>query len=341
MKGIFYVFSGTGNTDKVCRALADEWQKRGVETTYVRLQRGEPSPDPRGFDRVAVGYPVHAFNAPEPVLDLLKRWERADGTLLYFVKTSGEPVRLNDCSCARPAALAQKRGFTVAGEFHYVMPYNIIFRHSDGMAARMWQAALRRIPGDAAAMAEGKKTPWPHGPFKRAFSFALRIEQAAMPHIGRHFRATERCVGCGKCAKVCPQGNIRMEDGRPVFGKSCVGCMACAFYCPADAVKTGLLNGWRVNGAYSFEGAPAADGEICRYCNKAYRRYFAAAEALPPPAAEPQTAVRVAEATPLDKMQTVARATESVPAAQDPVLSEASAPIPAPAPPPAAGRPQN
>lgn len=285
MRGIFYVFSGTGNTEAVCRALAAEWAKCGIETDYVRLKSGQETPDPRGYDRVAVGYPVHAFNAPAPVLQLLKSWPRAQGTAVYFVKTSGEPVRLNDCSCAKPAAILQKRGYKVAGEYHYVMPYNIIFRHSDGMAARMWQAAARRIPHDARAMAEGTFTPWPHGPFKRAFSFLLRIEQAAMPHIGRHFRADERCVGCGKCARICPQGNIRMENGRPVFGKSCAGCMACAFYCPTDAVRLGILNGWRVNGAYAFGGEPATDEEICRYCNKAYRRYFAAAEAYPLPEA--------------------------------------------------------
>ena len=50
--------------------------------------------------------------------------------------------------------------------------------------------------------------------------------------------------------------------------------MACAFSCPEDAVKISVLNAWRVNGQYSFDGAPAEDAEVGRYCRKMYLRYF-------------------------------------------------------------------
>ncbi|MFQ7856669.1 MAG: hypothetical protein ACLRIS_17675 [Flavonifractor plautii] len=32
------------------------------------------------------------------------------------------------------------------------------------------------------------------------------------------FRSTSACVGCGKCAAVCVENNIRLRDGRPVWG---------------------------------------------------------------------------------------------------------------------------
>ena len=81
-------------------------------------------------------------------------------------------------------------------------------------------------------------------------------------------------MGCGACAARCPERNIRMEGGKPVFGGHCTGCMACAFFCPRDAVRTGILNGWRVNGAYDLTAPPAEDKEVCRYCRKSYLRYF-------------------------------------------------------------------
>ena len=29
-------------------------------------------------------------------------------------------------------------------------------------------------------------------------------------------------------------------------------CMRCSFYCPSDAIKIGILNGWKVNGKYEL-----------------------------------------------------------------------------------------
>lgn len=287
MRAVFNVFSGTGNTHKVCHAIMDEWRRQGVECKYVNIQKDCEVRDPNAFDRIVIGYPVHAFNAPQPVFDFIKRMPDCAGErLVYLVKTSGEPLRLNDGSCAKVYDLLHKKGYTVAGEYHYVMPYNMIFRHSDGMAARMWQAARRRIPFDAADMLAGKVTKLKKGAAKRLVSFVFRIEHPAMHMIGKGFKVTPACTGCGKCARGCPQKNITMAGGRPVFGNHCIGCVKCSFGCPEGAIKIGVLNGWRVNGSYNFDGVPATDEEVCRYCHKSYIRYFREAEKYPLPGGE-------------------------------------------------------
>lgn len=160
MKAVFYVFSGTGNTHKVCRAVMREWETAGAECRYTEIAKDSGACDPNGFDRVVIGYPVHAFNAPEPVFEFIKKLPVCGEKrpMVYLVKTSGEPLKLNDGSCARVSDLLKKRGYAVSGEYHYVMPYNMIFRHSDGMAARMWRAARLRIPAEAKEMLEGKKS---------------------------------------------------------------------------------------------------------------------------------------------------------------------------------------
>ncbi len=284
MRALFNVFSGTGNTRKVCLALMEEWKKSGVECKYVEIEKDCEVRDTANFDRMVLGYPVHAFNAPQIVFDFIRRLPESGGnTLVYLVKTSGEPLKFNDGSCAHVFDLLKRKGYKVCGEYHYVMPYNMIFRHSDGMAARMWQAVLRRLPHESAEMLAGKTIPLKKGPARRAVSFLLRIEHPAMPLIGKGFRATDACTGCGKCARGCPQKNITMAGGRPVFGNHCIGCVRCSFGCPQDAIKIGVLNGWRVNGEYDFSGEPAADGEVCRYCRKSYLKYFRRAEKLPLP----------------------------------------------------------
>ena len=34
------------------------------------------------------------------------------------------------------------------------------------------------------------------------------------------FRATDACIGCGKCVELCPLNNIHLENGKPVWAKT-------------------------------------------------------------------------------------------------------------------------
>lgn len=279
MRTLIYCFSGTGNTMRACDALGRELYSLGHETDIFQISSNFDFPAPVGYDRLIFAYPVHAFNAPVPFLKFLKKLPKGDKTVpAFLLRTSGEPLKLNHASGISPKRILRRKGYPVCGELHYVMPYNIIFRHSDGMAARMQRAMELQIIGDAKAVAEGTGTKIKNGPFRRLVAFVLRIEHTAMPLIGRHFRASEDCTGCGLCENICPQKNVEMVDGKPKFGKSCAGCMGCAFRCPKDALRTSVLNSWRVNGNYTFDGTPATDEEVCDYCHKSYVKYFHAVE---------------------------------------------------------------
>lgn len=277
MKVLFTVMSASGNTRKVCDLFAARLRERGAECETVRIREDMAAPDVRSADVLAVGYPVHGFNAPQNVVDLAKDLPECENKGYYIIKTSGEPLHLNDASSRILDRILKKKGYVKKGEFHYVMPYNMIFRHSDDMAALMWQAAKNTAPSDADAIFEGKERQLKAGPFAKLTRFVVAVEHGAMPYLGRLFRVdADKCVSCGRCEKLCPMLNIEMKDGLPVFGKDCIGCTACSFNCPADAISIGVLNGWKVNGAYKFaeprEGLTKKD--VCAYWRGAYVRYF-------------------------------------------------------------------
>jgi ferredoxin len=54
---------------------------------------------------------------------------------------------------------------------------------------------------------------------------------------GSAITATDACIGCGVCAKVCPMGNIEIREGKSVrVRKTCQSCFACVQNCPQKAL---------------------------------------------------------------------------------------------------------
>ena len=271
---IFY-FSGTGNTKKVAEEYKRAFEDNGETCTLFPLPLAQEA-DFSQFDLVGFGYPIHSFNAPQPVLQFAKAIPKRDGACKAFIfKSSGEPVKMSRVSSLKLLKILKKRGYNVFAEYQYVMPYNMIFRHTDHAAYTMWETAKRVIPADCANILKGVEHREKKMFIGGFLAWILRCEHWGAHVIGVGYRANKNCTGCGLCAKNCPVGNIVMKNGKPKFGGKCTICARCSFHCPKNCINIGLLNGWRVNGAYSFkDGDPNEKNGHENYCKKAYDRYY-------------------------------------------------------------------
>lgn len=49
--------------------------------------------------------------------------------------------------------------------------------------------------------------------------------------------AKARCIGCGKCAEICPRHTIRVQNGKAhIEPKQCIRCFCCHEMCPVKAI---------------------------------------------------------------------------------------------------------
>ena len=289
MKVLIIYFSGTGNTLKVAEKYASTFTELGHEAELVSvdgLPKNKALTDEfltklSNADLVGFGYPVHAFNAPSVMLKLAKFLPKQPNAKRAFIfNTSGEPLKLNNISSFKFARMLKRRRYLVFSEYHYCMPYNIIFRHTDTMAYKMWHTAEQLIPLDVQEIVEGN----PHK-LKRVFcggfvAWVMRCEHWGVRLNGKQYKVKKECVHCQQCINVCPTHNITvMKNGQLKFGGNCLMCMRCAQLCPKDAIKTGWFNKWKVNGAYTFEKPETVQQQkYNKMLTKAYDKYFTECE---------------------------------------------------------------
>lgn len=277
MRVILYVFSGTGNTLKVA-ALYKKYLNADVDIYRVSKKSGQ-APSPAGYDLIGIGYPIHGFVAPEPIINFVKGLESVAYRRAFIFKTSGEGLHLNDISSYKLIKLLRKKGYDAVSEKHVVMPYNIIYRHSDEMAKQMWIYAKAYVKLHCDNLNAFGREKIKLGRVRNCFLPAIGWIEQKFAHVhGPAFKVdAKKCLDCGKCAAVCPENNIEKKNGKYKFGKNCVLCMGCAFGCPADAVHVGVFRYWKVNGSYRLDELAADESirfpVVPKYAKGIYRLY--------------------------------------------------------------------
>lgn len=287
MKVALYYFSGTGNTERVALLLKEAF---GPETEVYRLRYPfNDYPNPNDFALIGFGYPIHAFNAPEVMNRFAKGFPIAKKKMPYFIfKTSGEPLHLNDCSSRKMIHNLRKKGYSCVQEFHYITPYNMVFRHSNPMAKKMWDYAKRMVSFNVKKVLSGAVETPHFRPLQGWYIVPFRIEWPFAKTNGRYFKVDySKCVHCKKCVNGCPMGNITIKDGKLVFANRCSLCMYCSFSCPRKAIVPGMFkHKWFINGAYDFDGLDKDENVIIpaksheKHFNHSYDKYFAMCDGL-------------------------------------------------------------
>ncbi len=274
MKAALIFFSGTGNTKRTL-----EFAKTNLPfecDTFDVIK--DDVVNMANYDYLMIFYPIYGFNAPKPIIDYVKRIKKIEQNRPCLVmKNSGEHLFWNNGSSLHLRNILKRRNITLVSEYHYLMPYSFIFKHSDYMAYQMITTAEQLIKLDMDDFLNGNYVKIKRFFLDSAFAFFLRIQWWGGRFNGRFYKIdNSKCIKCMKCVNDCPVHNITFKDNKFKFGKECLMCQRCVMYCPKDAFKSlGFFTSWEVNKPYSFKEQKVFQKEVRpRYCKKNYQKYF-------------------------------------------------------------------
>ena len=231
-------FTGTGNSRYAAELLAEALDDE-IRDSSGFIKNGIAAELISGKPWVFVA-PVYAWSYPEVFGQFIRSgFFQGDGRA-YFVLTCGGSM---GAAWDRTEALCREVGLTHMGTYAAVMPENYVAMLSAPGAEKAREIIAKAEPGLfdlAEKIARGEKLTRPgngflgrfkSGPVNRMFSKYYISDKAFAAGVG--------CVSCGKCAEVCPLGNIELKEGKPVWKGNCTHCMACICSCPAVAIEYG------------------------------------------------------------------------------------------------------
>lgn len=233
-------YTGTGNSRFAARRLAD-----ALGDELHDLNRDLKSGHPRSF-RTGDGSPwvfvspTYAWQLPRLVRDYLSQCQWNGSEDAWFVLTCGDSVG-NAAHYLRQ--LCRRMGLRFRGLLPLVMPENYIAMFPVPDASQAHDIIENAIPLiDAAAEQIRANADFPAlrpTPLARLLSGPVNGLFYPLFVNARAFRVKANCIGCGRCARLCPTNTIRFEDGKPTWDEGCTHCMACISACPEQAIEYG------------------------------------------------------------------------------------------------------
>ena len=230
-------FSGTGNSKYAVEAFLKEYEP-GAKAYSIEEQVAEVI---RQHDIVVFGYPVQYSNLPKFLYDFVEQHaELWGGKKIFIIATMG---LFSGDGAGVLARLLKKHGAEMIGGLHLKMPDSI----ADEKALKRPLEENKRLVEAAEikvkqAVANMKNSNPPREGLSLFCQMAgLFGQRLYFGHKTRSYTNKlkidgKKCIGCGKCVRLCPTKNISMQNGVAQGSNKCTMCYRCVNQCPKQAI---------------------------------------------------------------------------------------------------------
>ncbi len=232
MKNIIFYFSGTGNSLRVARIIAQKIK----DVNLISMKVGLPEADLSGAETIGFVCPVYEWDIPKPVKDFIENLRIPTEAYVYAVVTY---VAVHGRCFETIDKILKQKGVRLL----YAKAIKSV--GSECIAYEPFPSPKKRLPKtDKAASKAGleisalKKRRIPKmSPLARILYKPLMQPFIDVQHeFDKGFYTNDNCISCKLCERICPLRNITFENGKPVWNNLCIGCNACVVYCPKKAI---------------------------------------------------------------------------------------------------------
>ena len=243
---LIYYFSGTGNTLRVAKVVYERLFSKGFNVRLANIENGKDAGH-ETFSCYGFAYPVYAYGAPRIVANFIRSLPCGDGKASFVLFTmAGWRMKREIATgfiLSEIKGILKKKDYKFIGGKAILAPENFSVMYNPPgveLALRIMDraqiAAEEFIDSLVAGTFRQKKwflIDYPiWKPIYLFFRLALKLGV-----VSRLFTVDNRCNGCRICEQVCPVGNIKIVNDRPVWGSICELCFRCINLCPSGAIN--------------------------------------------------------------------------------------------------------
>ena len=228
MKYYQIVFSPTGGTERVAKAITQNWP----QTSTIDLSAPDTKYTDICFDSdslVVIAMPSFGGIAPQLALDRLAMI-KGNKAKCAIVAVYGN--RAYEDTLVQMEDYAQNAGFQVIAAISAVAEHSIIHEYAAGRPNLNDCKELTKFGNQILEKAISNQLSKPSIPGNRPYKKA---------GIGMIPGADSSCISCGLCAEKCPAGAIPADTPKSTDKSKCISCMRCVSICPVHARKVNRL----------------------------------------------------------------------------------------------------
>lgn len=240
MKTTLYCYSATGNSLVIARAIATALS----DTEIVPIGRFRATPARPTTERVGIIFPIIAWGPPRTVHEFVRAIDLSGVRYTFAIASCGGTAA---GTLPRIRKALRKNG----GDLHagFLVRSASYMEMGSGKQAKMIEMVRRfsgKLPGTAeerlSDIIEAVRNERRSRPERNALLGSILgnfFHGKAAPQfagLDRAYKVGENCASCGTCTRICPRGNVRLENGRPAWHHDCDFCGACITWCPQRAI---------------------------------------------------------------------------------------------------------
>jgi ferredoxin len=239
MSTSIYYFTGTGNSLHVARTVAE--QLGDSKVINILRQKGKGMLVDQS-DTVGIVFPVFYLNMPVIVQAFVKKLKLDPNAYIFGIATCGGRAgnslqMLNKLLQANGAHLSA--GFTLKMVDNAYVGMDLVTPLEErDQVQKVSEDGIKKIL-EALKNRETSGQKFNYSIASGLMGGMSSAFAADIYRLPRRFHVTEKCTGCGICAKICPVGNVKQVDKKVTWGNNCTHCLACFHWCPQGAIEIG------------------------------------------------------------------------------------------------------